>query len=390
MKKRLFSLLVTMVMVFSILPVSSQATNVNSASESNIIPQNVAEIIALYFLRDAVLLPGISWNSSTEISSCEIMYNTIGNISAYSFELSTGTVDSGYIVISAYPDVPNVILEFSDEATPLYDSLNLQPGDTIIYTGMLNYYKDDGSPLLQTVDNERIAISEIPTPLESSRSVSNLSIMPQSKYPIEDPYEWADTYYDGPFVYSGESINEFENYCHFRRTSNFSGYYNNCAPTAITNLIEMLGEYHSYSKIENDTYQKIYKNVATYGINEGYYVNDEKNGTTYWSTLNEYIEGAFDLYDLTATVTSKTATLNNIKTELTNHRPFYLTLYSHPEYGNHGVTGYAYTRLISETTGYYLSFLKIADGWASYGRYLDITSIDESDQAELRAIRIRW
>ena len=75
--------------------------------------------------------------------------------------------------------------------------------------------------------------------------------------------------------------------------------------------------------------------------------------------------------------------------ELKNHRPFYLTLRAHPGYGNHGVAGYAYTRLPSKTTGDYLSFVKIADGWASYGRYLDITSLDESYQAELRAIQIR-
>ncbi len=390
MKKRFLSLLITLVMVFSILPVSSQAVTADSAAEGDVIPQNVAEIIASYFLRDAMQLPDISWNASTEISSCEVMYGTDGNVSAYSFELATNTADSGYIVISAYPDVPNVVLEFSDETAPLYDTLDLQSDDTIIYTGLLNYYKDDGSSLLQTVDNRRIEVSEVPTPLEASRSISNLPITTRSKYPIDDPFEWADTYYEGPFVYSGESINEFEDYCNFRRTSNFSGYYNNCAPTAITNLIEMLGEYHNYSKITDDTYREIYENVATYGINEGYYVNDKENGTTYWSTLNKYIKGSFDLYDLSATVTSRTATLSNIKTELTNHRPFYLTLYSHPEYGNHGVAGYAYTRLISETTGYYLSFLKIADGWASHGRYLDITSIDESDQAELRAIRISW
>ena len=75
--------------------------------------------------------------------------------------------------------------------------------------------------------------------------------------------------------------------------------------------------------------------------------------------------------------------------ELKNHRPFYLTLRAYPGYGNHGVVGYAYTRLQSKTTGYYLSFVKIADGWANYGRYLGITSLNEPHQAELRAIQIR-
>lgn len=375
-------------MVLSIVIVPSQATNTTTSVED--IPQNVAEVIATYFLRDALSFPNISWSSDTDISSCKTMYDANGNISAYSFELQTNGNDSGYIVVSAYPDVPNIILEFSDESAPLYDSLDLQASDTIVYTGLLNYYKDDGGALLQTVDNERIPISEVPTPLESSRNVTNLPVMSRDKYPIDDPFKWADTYYEGPFVYSGDSTNEFEDYCHFRVTSDFSGYYNNCAPTAITNLIEMLGEYHNYSKIENNTYTKIYNNVATYGINNNYYVNDKDTGTTYWATLNEYIEGSFGLYGLTATVTSKKATLSNIKVELNLHRPFYLSLFSHPHYNNHGVAGYAYGRLISETTGSYLSFLKVADGHAKYGRYLDIASIDESSQAELRAIRVTW
>jgi hypothetical protein len=87
-------------------------------------------------------------------------------------------------------------------------------------------------------------------------------------------------------------------------------------------------------------------------------------------------------------VTNYTATYSRISTELENQRPFYLTLNDHSYYGDHGVAGFAYTRLQSETTGYYLSFVKIADGWSHSGRYLDISSIQSSDDATLRAIRI--
>lgn len=386
MKKKLLSMLLTLVMVFSIIPTAAYAASVDENSSTDTIPQNVAEIIASYFLRDSISLPDISWTANTEISDCEIMYGIDNDVSAYSFELTTDGNDTGYIIISAYPDVPNVILEFSDKSAPVYDLLDLQPGDTIVYTGLLNYYKDSGSELLTTIENEEISLSEVPTPLEATRSASNLpTVSTRSKYPIDDPFEWADTYYDGPFVYSGDSKNEFEDHCNFRTTSNFSGYDNHCAPTAITNLIEMIGSYKGYSKINNDTYKEIFNNVASYGIKKGYFSNSSGSS---WSTLNSFIKGSFNLYGVNVTVSSKTATFNNIKTELTNHRPFYLTLKDHPEYGNHGVAAYAYTRLQSETTGYYLSFVKIADGWVNYGRYLDISSLDDSDQAELRAIKI--
>lgn len=384
-KRKFLPMLLTLMMVLSIIPTTAHAKGIDQNNSTDIIPQNVAEIIASYFLRDSISLPDISWISDTEISACEIMYGIDNDVSAYSFELTTDGNDTGYIIISAYPDVPNVILEFSDKSAPVYDLLDLQSGDTIVYTGLLNYYKDNGSELLTTIESEEISLSDVPTPLEATRSLSNLrSVSTRSKYPIDDPYEWADTYYEGPFVYGGDSINEFENHCNFRTTKNFSGYDNHCGPTAITNLIEMIGSYEDYSTINNDTYKEIFENVVNYGIENDYFSNS--NGSP-WETLNSFIEGSFGLYDVNVTVSSKTATFSNIKTELTNHRPFYLTLKDHPEYGNHGVAAYAYTRLQSESTGYYLSFVKIADGWENYGRYLDITSLDESDQAELRAIK---
>lgn len=387
MKRKLLSLALALMILLSIAPIVGNAESFDRYVSRDMIPHNVAEIIALHFLNDSINDPKLSWTSETEIYSCQTMFDVDGNVSAYSFELKTNGCDTGYIVISAYPDVPSVVLEFSDKSSPIYEEFNIQPGDAIIYTGLLNYYKDDGGPSLTSIDNEQISISEIPTPLADSRNKVNLqSVQVQSKYPIDDPFSWADYYYRGPFVYSGDSVNEFENYCKFRRTSDFHGYRDHCGPTAITNLLEMIGSYKRYSKITNTNYQNIFKEVANYGIKRGYYSNP---GGSSRSNLNAFIKGAFGLYSVNVNVSNKNATFNNIKMELKNHRPFYLTLRAHPGYGNHGVAGYAYTRLQSKTTGDYLSFVKIADGWANYGRYLDITSLDESHQAELRAIRIR-
>lgn len=267
---------------------------------------------------------------------------------------------------------------------PLYTEFDLDSADSVVYTGLLNYYKDDGASQLLTLDNTTVSRSEIPTPLSELRSGETVSIQ---QYPITDPFEWADEYYEGPFVATDYWQNDFEGYCNYRTTGDFSGYQNHCGPTAITNLIEMIGGYHDYSAITSEDYDDIFEDVAEYGIDNDYYVNSS-SGTTYWATLPDYIEGAFDLFDVTVTVTNYTATYNRIKTELENQRPFYLTLYDHTYYGNHGVAGFAYTRLQSQTTGYYLSFVKIADGWAHSGRYMDISAIQSSDDATLRAIRI--
>ncbi len=147
----------------------------------------------------------------------------------------------------------------------------------------------------------------------------------------------------------------------------------------------MIGSYKNYSRITSENYSDIFLAVADYGVKNKYF--NEASGSCL-GTLDSYIAGSFGLYGVNATVTSKDATFNNVKSELTNHRPFYLSLNQHSYYGDHGVVGYAYTRLQSETTGYYLSFIKIADGEALYGRYLDIACIDEHNEAILRTINI--
>ena len=269
----------------------------------------------------------------------------------------------------------------------MYNNLNLSADSQVIYTGPMNYFKNSSSNQALDLNGNIVQKSDISTPLNSLRSIDNLPAIPYAKYPIDDPLEWANQYYEGPFVGTSDYKNEFENYCKFRTTYNFMslGYSEHCGPTAITNLMEMIGAYKRYPQITNLSYQQLFKRIADYGEQNKYFVNGD---CTYWDTEGVYIIGCFDMLNLTARVTDKTATFANIKSELTNHRPFYLTLYSHPYYRNHAVVGYAYNRAQSETTGDYLSFVKIADGWNTSGRYLDIASIQSSNQATLRAVSV--
>ena len=44
-------------------------------------------------------------------------------------------------------------------------------------------------------------------------------------------------------------------------------------------------------------------------------------------------------------------------------------------YGNHAVMCFVYARLVSQTTGYYKTYLKIADGWSpAQNRYIDLST----------------
>ena len=92
------------------------------------------------------------------------------------------------------------------------------------------------------------------------------------------------------------------------------------------------------------------------------------------------------IYQDHGTIQKNPATYDKIKSEINMQRPFLLNIVgSHSDYANHAVAGYAYTRLKSESTGYYKSFLKVADGLVHSGRYIDIATI-QSGAATMHCI----
>ena len=118
MMRKMFSCLLACALLLSLLAVNAGAvSNPNTSKETarTLIPENVATIIATYFLRDAQTIPDNAWSDNTSISNTVTMYDTTGDVSAYSFELETSGHDAGYIVVSAYPDTPCTILEFSQQ-----------------------------------------------------------------------------------------------------------------------------------------------------------------------------------------------------------------------------------------------------------------------------------
>ena len=422
MKKKILSAALSAVMVFTMSAAFPYAAETASAaavdtSGDSRIPENVAEIIAQRFVQDLSDEDlDMEWTDDTQVGECTVLYDEDGGVSGYSFDLETDGDDSGYVVISAYTDIENQILEYSDVCDPLYERLNPDGDDKVIYTGTLEYFKDTGGSHVMSLDNTMVAKSSLESDFEACRSVSrqrdNLMevdrILNGGDYvtadssaeaggtasdrfdidgTIDDAVAYANANYAGPFS-AYEWNNHLEQYCHYRITGNFPGYDNHCAPTAITNLLEMRGAYEGNSEVTGQSYRTIFSEVADYGIENGYY---SQSGGSPHHTLNDYIEGSFDLFGMDVTVTEKTASYNNVKQEIENSRPFYLSLMqgngtAYTENGGHGVVGYAYTRLQSETTGNYKSFLKVEDGWNISGRYIDLAMTASTSDAVMRAI----
>lgn len=363
---------------------------------------DLAKDIALLFVADMIATGSTDWTSSTCVLNVTAMYDGSmeRNVVAYTVELN-----NGYVVVSAYVDVPNIILEWSDKAAPLYKQLSLSKNDEVVYGGSLYYYKDDGSGKLQTLGDFLVERDEVINVIEDMRDASNIpasfmtaltdakecktasgkSSTPGSSNVITNPFTHASTWYNGPYV-----ANDWQNHwesngstieCH--STSEFSnlgnGYVNHCGPTAITNMLIIYGNRFGTSSINNKTDDNIFLTVARIGTSNLYYVNTNAlglGGTANFSA-NSYILDSFDAFNVSGITVNGRYNLNytNVEISLRNDRLLYLLLDDHDCYGDHHVVCYAYTRLVSSTDSSYATYLKVADGWASSPRYIDMASV---------------
>ena len=366
-----FVLLVSALSILSVGYVPAGASESQPPVNSNgIISSEVAEITAELFVTDAIsAMPELTWTSATQVDQVVTMYGENGNVSAYSCELSTNGSASGYVVVAAYADSTSKILEFSDQSAPIYQTFVTTYSTSalrIIYTGGLNYYVETGSDSVMDLHGNTYGKNILENSLDDLRT----GIMPIVT--INDPYDYADSYYDGPFVHY-ESRNTFEQYCTYVSTYDFPNMDDHCGPTAITNLLRMIGEYRNVSKVKNMSDEEIFNEVVAIGTRNGYFT---ANGGTARATANQYIQMSFRDFGMNASVSSTSnVTYDFVKNQINNNKPFYLSIFGHPNYGQHEVACFAYTRLKSSSTGYYKSFIKIADGWARVGRYLDLTDV---------------
>lgn len=359
---------------------------------------DLAQEIAVLFVVDMIQTDMACWNENTTITDIVTMYDgsEAHEITAYCIEL-----DKGYVVVSAYIDVPNVILEWSDAALPVYAQFTLSEGDEVVYGGSLLYYKDTGMNYLQTVDGTMIARNEIKNVLDEKYSINNvpeavLEVLtetasspmstPGSSSVITNPINHANTWYGGPFTVN-DSENDWDTTnspLALHTTSDFddvgNGYDNHCGPTAITNLLIMYGNRYSLSSIRDEDATDIFQTVANIGTSNLYYMNTSALGMggTLNAAVDDYILDVFDAYGFRSVEVDVTGRYSinytNIKNGLRSGKVLYLLLDGHDCYGNHHVICYAYTRLVSSTDGSYATYLKVADGWASSPRYIDIES----------------
>lgn len=372
----------------------------NDALEDAInIDAEVAGYIAEFFIEDMIATGTCGWDENTEIVDVIAMYDETGvTPTAYTVELT-----EGYVVVAAYADVESLIPEWSDAGTPLYENIGIEDNDTILYLGGYEYFVDLEDNTVCDIYGNSTDKDNLVNYVEMSRDVSNLpgvvlencTINPgiiTLSNSLDDPYAHAEEIYgridNEREFYLSDYCNLWENYIEFYEDTN--GYQNCCVPLCIINIVfAHMNKYKlplSYYNSNFQSYSDLFRYIADYGIEQGYYNDapyDQNGGTGYYFTDTYILEALRALSIGTNVVGTYLPTYANIKYHLEDNDLLALRLYNHASYSDndpqtneaHKVLCYAYTRLYNVYNGNYKTYLKIADGWESSARYLDLATV---------------
>lgn len=427
--KKIISIIITAAVLLSAMSVGVFAVNLhltttqftlngrsillsNSKLEEAIdITAEEAEYIAELFLDDMILLDDCAWDENTEIVDIITMYDETGLApTAYTVELTTG-----YIVVSAFADTESLIPEWSDIDEPIYNDFS--ESDTILYLGSLEYYADAGNDTVIDSYGHDIERNKLINHIEYSRDISNLSdesigicsvVMPDIPpsmpvIQIEDPYAEARRMYNDNFVCvdycnlwdDGVNYNYIE-YFESSDIENSTLYRGPCFLVCVTNMVIAHSEKYnipltSYDSSIHDN-NDLFEFIARLGIDNDYYIYDQENG--YYSGVRpnkfrEYIYKVMSELSIDGTCAGNILpTYDNVRSHLTSGSLLALYMDNHPAYNfsntvnAHEVLCFAYVRLRGQTTGYYKTYLKVADGLNDSARFIDLSTIVDYENGE--------
>ena len=385
-------------------------------SQDLFITDEVAKHIALLFLEDMVNTGLTTWDESTELVRVVPMYDETGeNISAYTAELT-----SGYIVISSYADVPNLIFEWADEAEPVYAGLpaahNARSAAKIIYVGPVDYYLDSGSDTLTGIEGEQVPRDALSNDFDEYRDIENVSpealeMLTEAKREalenggiaplaadntlggyITDSAAYAKNVYGGSWKCTSWK-NDWESAANFaimdEFLSTYPDYEMHCGLVAITNAIKMYGKKYNNRTIQNSSNLDVFMQVANVNIDSWYEYFKPLVGTND-NLAGEFIEMSFAVYNISPKVKTYglyPCTIERIKGAVTSNKLMYIILKNYNSggapYTHHAVLGYAWACLNNSYQGD-LYFIKACDGHNTSARNLDASRLIMDKYWEIR------
>ena len=164
---------------------------------------------------------------------------------------------------------------------------------------------------------------------------------------------------------------------HFGRVEEIR-YFNNCGPTALTNLLLMAGQRFGKLGGDADRARNIYHQVARFGVRHLYFINSRlrlAHGTSDLRAVSYIRRMCRKLLGIRPRIRLRRVTRKNVRYSLSSGSLLYLMLWHHPVYHSHHLLAYGCEDVENTETGVMRTYLKVSDGHANDVRFLDLADI---------------
>lgn len=336
MKKSIICILLSLIMVITV------ATNCiakdNDYQYSEKISINVAATIAMLFVKGQIK-NDVLWNQTTTISNIEEINDFFGEVSAYCILLKTGSLETGYVVVSRNLHT-QLILEYS------YDGVFCNQ------EYFWNIVEDDS-----LYQNNELFIDNILN--------TGVLYLGSGNDTINNPLTYLeDLYYGETISYSsGYSIGNYSIY-------NYSiNHTNACSIYGVAAIIKYYLPSFSYNDIVDNCIDIAVSNNSI-DPSQGYYVP--------LGSLQPLATLCCEYYDLDKTVESLASFSWAIaKGEINNNRPILYNVWFNQHYHNHTVTAFGwstYSVYLPPDNLFNMNFFAIRSGYGDGVKYICVNT----------------
>ena len=206
---------------------------------------------------------------------------------------------------------------------------------------------------------------------------------PVKRERIADPVRDAAAKEPGTYVPQNE-IDQWEPWAaRFTTTAHFGNveqirYYNNCGPTALTNLVCMAMGRFRQTDCGLDDARQLYHRIARFGVRHLYFINSGlrfAHGTSDLRAASYIRRICKRLRGVRPRVRLHLFTRDQVRRSLNSGALLYLMLWNHPVYRSHHLLCYGCEDVVNTETGSLRTYLKVSDGHVNQTRYLDLKEV---------------
>lgn len=386
--KKLTSLLLAIILVFSfVVPASAASNETEKAGIAPYFSEAEAADIALLFVLNNAGKGDNNWSSDTFINEVYVLYDFNNNVTGYTFKLCTNGNYSGYICVSANQDVMP-IQEFSFTDLPVFEEklsadvlaeiekndfknekASRTTTDRIVYNGNLEYFVNDSGSYF---DMDRKIVT--PPQTREVRQVNAEAVAHNSKlkeiiadsqrgnnysgqlngYVISDRFTYMKDRYGSYSYEGGSSLSGFTGL----DMDDYGGS-NDCSLVSITAVAKYYRS--TYPNIPSST-SDIYDDVLAVGKEHGYTTSGGTNPTV----IDNIIEDSFKKWGYTVSASNtyvwSFSTFTN-QIDSPNSNPVLFNIAT-GYYADHTITVIGYVEYDVA------DFLMVKDNWSTSTRYV--------------------